>query len=268
MKDFLLGVLFLLSSFACFGQDDTADLCYPIGTVWEEGLLQSETEQLEVKHRHTVTGDTLIGGISYKVVVREWIDGSPSQQYTEEIKYFIREDNGLVYYLGKNNENTRTYADITYDGTETLRYNFNWKNGGMDESKFAKVEQIELEDGKAYDYEPSGMVIRTIGNIQGGLILSWMKPSRTVKTVLLSFTRGDVLIYKKDYPLISGINQIEGNKFQYFVVYDLQGRRLQSNKGPRREATLSEHNGERTKSQGNGLPKGVYIQNGRKFVVK
>jgi hypothetical protein len=157
-----------------------------------------------------------------------------------------------VYYLGKNNENTRTYADITYDGTETLRYDFNWSDGGMDESRLAKVEQLVLEDGKAYDYEPSGKIIRTIGNIQGGLILSWMRQSRSEKTVLLSFTRGDVLIYKKDYPSINGIKQFENEPtpnpslLGREYVYDLSGRIIENRK----------------------LPKGIYIQNGRKFVVK
>ena len=205
-----------------------------------------------MKHLHTVIGDTLINDVSYKIVKREWLDGSTSQQYTESKTYFIREDNGRVYYLGKNNENTRTYADITYDGTETLRYDFNWSDGGMDESRLAKVEQLVLEDGKAYDYEPSGKIIRTIGNIQGGLILSWMRQSRSEKTVLLSFTRGDVLIYKKDYPSINGIKQFENEPtpnpslLGREYVYDLSGRIIENRK----------------------LPKGIYIQNGRKFVVK
>ena len=252
MKHLLLGVLLFFSSIACFGQDDATEQCYPVGTTWEEGLLLSETEELEVKHLHTVIGDTLINDVSYKIVKREWLDGSTSQQYTESKTYFIREDNGRVYYLGKNNENTRTYADITYDGTETLRYDFNWSDGGMDESRLAKVEQLVLEDGKAYDYEPSGKIIRTIGNIQGGLILSWMRQSRSEKTVLLSFTRGDVLIYMKDYPSINGIKQFENEPtpnpslLGREYVYDLSGRIIENRK----------------------LPKGIYIQNGRKFVVK
>lgn len=51
-----------------------------------------------------------------------------------------------------------------------------------------------------------------------------------------------------------GINTLE-NASAASAVYDLQGRRVsQSNKV--------------TKSQGNNLPKGIYIQNGKKFVVR
>ena len=66
---------------------------------------------------------------------------------------------------------------------------------------------------------------------------------------------------------ISGVEALVADKASSHAVYDLQGRRVQSDKGPR-VCSLSKRSGERTTSQGNGLPKGIYIQNGRKFVVK
>ncbi len=242
------------------------EICYyPDKTMWEE--LQVVEDKIDpewyIRLRYTVEGDTLVGDVNYKRVKRQWMEGQEWAQYTQAKTFYLREDNGLVYFLGKNYPDSHSYDDIVYDGSETLRYNFNWEIGGLGalgKGTLKDFSQIELADGNLYDYDSSTKVIRTIGCIRGGLLLP-CNSARSMWFALASFTRNGVEIYHKDFPATNGIESVNttsrGKGFNGFAkslfIYDLSGRRV---------VNSSEFQGS------NKLPKGVYIQNGKKFVVK
>lgn len=271
--------LLLFATIMCKGQAQEV-CCYPNGTVWEElQLVEGKVDpEWYIRLQYTVDGDTLVNDVTYKRVVRQWMEGQQWAQYTQTKTYYLREENGLVYFLGKNDPDSHSYDDIVYDGTETLRYNFNWEVGGMGalgKGTLNGVSQMVLADGNLYDYDSSTKVIRTIGRIRDGILLPYNSP-RSIWFALASFIRNGVEIYHADFPETSGIvsvetaNRGEGScdNADNLTFYDLSGRQVfQGNKGLR--SCSPEHlRSTRTVSQGNTLPKGVYIQNGRKFVVK
>ena len=242
------------------------EICYyPDETMWEE--LQVVEDKIDsewyIRLRYTVDGDTLVGDVNYKRVTRQWMEGQEWAQYTQAKTFYLREDNGLVYFLGKNYPDSHSYDDIVYDGSETLRYNFNWEIGGpgaLGKGTLKDFSQIELADGNLYDYDSSTKVIRTIGCIRGGLLLP-CNSARSMWFALASFTRNGVEIYHKDFPATNGIESVNttsrGKGFNGFAkslfIYDLSGRRVSVSSAS---------------SVSSVLPKGVYIQNGKKFVVK
>lgn len=216
----------------------------------------------EVRVEESICGDSIIDGEKwYKLytMMKEWnTDTVVSKQ---GLKGFLREQDRQVFYLNRNgskqllydfNLNTGdTWSEIS-DRYETERIIVSGidmiSSEGITYRRFKLNAILEMNaDEPLYHYD-DGYWTEGIGCCKGLLnTTGWFIPGGTTK--LLSCYDGDICIFKADAIDDSGTASIDkpiqhGN-VKPCVIHDLQGRRL------------------------TGKPtKGVYIQNGRKVVVR
>ena len=76
--------LLLFATIMCKGQAQEV-CCYPNGTVWEElQLVEGKVDpEWYIRLQYTVDGDTLVNDVTYKRVVRQWMEGQQWAQYTQ-----------------------------------------------------------------------------------------------------------------------------------------------------------------------------------------
>lgn len=253
-KRLLVVVWSVLISLNISSQEDISEY-YPVGTTWQEAYVRIYDSKLNTQFCvNTVVGDTIINDISYKWVNVDVYDTSTGMKVTESaIKgYAIREKGDSVF--GRN------VAD-----EEVLRYVFGkWEIGdkvNCFQDTIARVSYIELLDGKKYacidsfpnyqnvskEYQPK-MVINTIGSITHGLLKEKPGPRGGLIYSLISFTRGNVTLYRNEhYWLTSILNATKNYMRQSDSTYSLKGVRM-NEKTP--------------------LPRGIYIRNGKKFISR
>ena len=233
---------------------------YPVGTTWEEvrwpngeGRSDSHWLMFYFHYRHTVVGDTIIDGRSYKRVEAVLIEGNKYSEDShvgyKDYSYAIREQGDSIFYLKNGNP---AYM-------ETLVYNYDWSPGVHHDEwpdDDYPIHQMTLIDGNTYDYVDWGgndtYQIRGIGETTWGLfVYPRVATTADLSHFLTRFTRCDVLIYEHEaptYPLTDGVISVEANNSGTSfpsLLYDLNGRRL------------------------SGRPtKGVSIVNGKKFVER
>lgn len=203
----LLAVMMITTcSMISYAQDVTTEY-YPIGTTWEEVLLDYDIPQYDsfFRVRSTVVGDTTITDTEYKTIEREITECryDPAQVGHKEYQ-FIREQDHCIYFIDGES------------GMEEERpiYDFNFENYGEEFicqgwlfsiSLFDKTEEVLL-DGNTYDCLDRPMsnykIYKTIGQTRGGLIKrSNLFGERTSKGLRLTqFTRNGTLIYKNEIP--------------------------------------------------------------------
>ena len=231
---------------------------FPTGMTWEEILVDPymEAEASDVWF-YEIDTDTLIGNVAYKKVMRNKVFSG----------ICIREDGDKIWLL------TKEYP------TEILLYNFDWESNHEIVTEFLKAQNngnyelrwdtIHVGDcpsalikGKNYQYFRENFtrsLIRGIGKVTElnrypcllGYREGWViKPGLEFHKVHW-IQRNGVEIFRSEDPyewtvdVPTGIDSDKSINNPPSTVYDLQGRRL------------------------NGKPdKGVYIENGRKRVVK
>ena len=292
MKRFVSIVFALTIITVSFAQEENACF-FPEGTVWEEErhcYYESEQKFLSSYYRNTVEGDTTINGKTYKNVLLEmrtydeqhydedgfpvygWDRESPWHWISMGHYYGIREEGSKIYYLG----------DIFWgyhvtNPKEYLVYDFDWQigkeipiyftmNGDVVYDTITEIDQAEMLDGNSYEciYRPGSkdlLQVKGIGNLSnnGGLFhylidFPWDGSTLRYKRVM-NFTRDGQLIYQWERDAFLeeklSIEMAENeSSIEDGMVYTCDGRRVAQGADIHR------------------LPKGVYIQNGKKRVVK
>lgn len=256
----LFTAIVLLIGTKAFAQSPLSEY-YPIGTTWEEVLMPSNQYPGEVvnypvdfvRYSFSVDRDTIIDERAYKVVNSNIIDclEIPEGFYLSG-NFFIREEGDSIYlnYVGAKE-------------CDELIYNFNWQedmsvlisNTDRYNPQNLSFSQEVLLDGNTYDcytksYGIRKNIYKSIGQTVGGLILGMADGARyPCRFHLTKFTRNNVLIYENDIPTpqVNAIYDVSyKEKDESQNCYTLQG----------------------VKVDVNNLNPGIYIQNGRKFVVK
>ena len=204
----------------------------------------------------------------------------------EESVIGVREDGGCVYvnrdeYLealrttGFGNPDYLPY-EVNDDG-ELVLYDFNKTQGngflhvdGYDDIVIASVG-IEQHGQKEFVLNNGAKYTAHDGCTSSSrMVFSYLNPPvqyNQCSIRLTSFARNGITeMFGYEDPMVIFTDKIQEVVKKPTVnqspIYDLQGRRMQSDM-----VTKSQGN-KVTRLQGNGLPKGIYIQNGRKFVVK
>ena len=242
-------------------------------------------------YRNTVEGDTTINGKTYKNVLLEmrtyeeqhydeygnpiygWDRESPWIWMSMGHFYGIREEGNKIYcygdpYLGYYGQNSQEHLVYDFDwdvGKEIPLYFINM-DGKMKNDTIRVIDQVELLDGNAYDciYNPSNndlLQVKGIGNLSanGGLFrymidFPWDASTLRYKRVI-NFTHNGRLIYQWDRDAFLeeklDINTPHGEaSMGDGAIFTLDGRRV------RQDVDV------------NRLPKGIYIVNGKKKVIK
>ena len=256
----VLTTIFLLSGISSFAQPQLSEY-YPIGTTWEEVYMTKNGYPGEVvdepcvfaRYKYSVDCDTIIDEKSYKVVNGIMIDYliKPPGLIPDTTQFYIREIEDSVFIYD------------TYIKSDRLAYNYNWQedtsvllaNYNKYDTQYLTFSQEVLLDGNTYDCynvnngAQSKKIYKSIGQTLSG-IFDYDEDSRYHYGFhLTKFSRDNVLIYENDYPTpqVNAIYDIpykEKNERQ--DCYTLQG----------------------VKVDVTNLKSGVYIQNGRKYVVK
>ena len=214
-----------------------------------------------------LSGDSVVDGVWYKkyvdsqgntlALLREeggkvFVANAGSDSATEELLYdFTLAEGDEVATVGDREGYVVTeIGNVQVGNTSSKEYVFNyWHDDGT---------------GRMIEHELTDIWVEGMGSA-GGLLTPFASnlAGNFVTLDYIEMPDGSTFSFRD----ISGVEALVADKASSHAVYDLQGRRVQSDKGPR-VCSLSKRSGERTTSQGNGLPKGIYIQNGRKFVVK
>ena len=119
----MLVIAFTLSSLqGSYSQESQAEY-YPIGTTWEEALINVQRLCGEYSSfyrvRSEVIGDTLVSGKTYKLIERKKYEFPSNPSRIGETDYvYICEENNQIYLSDK----PKGYE------SETLIYDFDWDN--------------------------------------------------------------------------------------------------------------------------------------------
>lgn len=228
---------------------------YPVGTTWQETYLRVyEQKTYDWHNLNTVVGDTIIDNKKYKWVTTERYGATDNSadNGTAVSRYLIREKGDSIFGRDKN-------------GDEKLRYVFGtWHIGDpiyCFQDTIARLSAVTLLDGKEYvcvDSFPSYQstdelyrpqkVIHSIGSVTSGLLKEVSVPRGGFVYILLSFTRNGVTLYRDDRYETTEIKSLETYPEQKSTtIYSLDG--VPMNEGYR-------------------LPKGIYIKDRKKVVIK
>ena len=261
---------------------------YPHGTVWEEEshCYYPTTDTFNSTYlRNTVVGDTLISDIPYRRVIAEKRVGDNSTDYSWDRvspwhwepydSYGIRQEGNKVYYF--------RYEPVIGE-KEFMRYDFDWSAGmeiplKLDAlhnkdytlAKIDRMENVVLGDGLSYesvtveDGKEDVAQVKGIGSIgnYGGLFsyYAWNTVPWDGSTMyyhrVLNFTRDGICLYEwdRDSFVASQMELLGVNAMHDLAshdngrIYTLDGRNV-------------------TGIPLHSLQKGIYIRNGRKFVVR
>ena len=254
MKRNIAIVLLVLLPHFVFAQDEA-----PYQPLVEEGRMWHYTYSnwatgKTYQYVEYLSGDSVVDGVWYK----KYVD---SQGNTLAL---LREEGGKVFVANAGSDSA----------TEELLYDFTLAEGdevatvgdreGYVVTEIGNVQVGESSSkefvfnywhddgtGRMIEHELTDIWVEGMGSA-GGLLTPFASnlAGNFVTLDYIEMPDGSTFSFRD----ISGVEALVADKTTSHAVYDLQGHLVQSNKV--------------TKSQGNGLPKGVYIQNGRKFVVK
>lgn len=168
---------------------------YPQGTTWEESSYYhySQSDMLYIYMRYTVSGDSIVDGITYKKVVAETrildtfghaggfggysLQGDEDFNWGDEVPYHW--ESAPDYYFCLREENGNVYVRKTSFGDEERKmYDFNWEEGKQVEEwhptvgnvthTLENIQETTLLDGTTEMALPnSPYKFETIGTIRG-----------------------------------------------------------------------------------------------------
>ena len=256
----VLTTIFLLSGISSYAQTQLSEY-YPIGTTWEEVYMTKNGYPGEVvdepcvfaRYKYSVDCDTIIDELSYKVVNGIMIDYliKPPGLIPDTTQFYIREKEDSVFIYD------------TYINSDRLAYNYNWQedmsvllaNYNKYDTQYLTFSQEVLLDGNTYDCynvnngAQSKKIYKSIGQTLSG-IFDYDEDSRYHYGFhLTKFSRNNVLIYEREIPT---------------PQVDFIHERQMDN-----EAILNNcYSTQGIKMDARYLKPGIYIQNGRKVVVK
>ena len=235
---------------------------------------------------YQLSGLEEINGKTYHCLYHslEYVDGkrfqySPKKGEETDMAYLlgIRESDGRIYVDAEEYNQIYGSEKVVYEqiGTEYLIYDFTLNVGdsfGTDGTIVEWVDELVTEDGvcrKLFVMSSGHEIIEGIGCLYSmGELVNYLSEPILQSNIydgfnyayLSDFSEGENLVYSntKDWAdrYVMAVRPFPDKSFAPdYSLYDLSGRRVfQSNKV--------------TKSQSNKLPKGVYIQNGKKVVVR
>ena len=268
----VLTTIFLLWGISSYAQTQLSEY-YPIGTTWEEVYTDMGYVDIDydtnsynpvsfARYVNYVGEDTIIDAKNYKNVFYKIIE-SPNNpaEIGKTGRYFLREQEDKIFY--------RSYSPAFPGGDsiacdELLIYDFNWQENDLiiraNQNSYNVQElnhsQEILLDGNTYEYYSCSVlgvekkIYRYIGQTACGLIRGELDDLRMLQRfVLTKFTRNNVLIYEREIPTpqVDFIHERQmDNEAILNNCYSLQG----------------------IKMDGENLKPGIYIRNGRKFVVR
>ena len=216
-----------------------------------------------VRYVNYVGEDTVIDAKNYKNVYYKIVENpyNPAE-IGKAGRYFLREQGGKIYYMSYGPDH-RGGDSIAYE--DFLIYDFNWDGDNttirvnLNSYNIQELNHSQeiLLDGNIYEYFSYNLlgtvekkIYRNIGQTAGGLIRGENDYIRSrERFVLTKFTRNNVLIYEHEIPTpqVDFIHERQtGNEAILNNCHSLQGIKMDSNH----------------------LKPGIYIQNGRKFVVR
>lgn len=253
---FLFSVIHFITSIA--SPSDMSEY-FPIGTEWKEVIVElSMPYDTTYSVTYRICGDTLIGNTEYKIITVN----------DKAANLWLREADNCVWLL------TAEYPH------EFKIYDFNWNVGEALQAEYLRETQdgdmrLLVETG-AWDYKSVNLgttsyqyymdgfyctVIRGIGRVSelhrnscliGYKMMAVILPGLVYHKVLWLRRNGQIIFRSEEpeewvtyVPTNIALLNRNGNHSKSLKLYDLQGRRLQ------------------------GKPsKGVYIQDGKKYLVK
>ena len=254
MKRNIAIVLLVLLPHFVFAQDEA-----PYQPLVEEGRMWHYTYSnwatgKTYQYVEYLSGDSVVDGVWYK----KYVD---SQGNTLAL---LREEGGKVFVANAGSDSA----------TEELLYDFTLAEGdevatvddreGYVVTEIGNVQVGESSSkefvfnywhddgtGRMIEHELTDIWVEGMGSA-GGLLTPFASnlAGNFVTLDYIEMPDGSTFSFRD----ISGVEALVADKTTSHAVYDLQGRLVESVKV--------------TRSQSNGLPKGIYIQNGRKFVVK
>ena len=287
IRRFVLASAILMSVASISAQEQQAEY-YPIGTTWDEEIhcyFPSTGKFASTYLRNTVCGDTIMADVTYRKVVAEKRVGndSPVASWDRESDwhwepyqtYGIRQDGLKVYY--------RRFEPIIGE-QELLRYDFDWSEGkevplSLNVLKNKEYTMFEIEDvvttilsdGESYEGVTSAdseeiVQVKGIGSIgnYGGLFsyYAWGSVPWDGSVMhyhrVLNFSRNGVCIYEWDRDA--------------YIAEQMEKLGIE-----RRQNDPAQEAGKKTYTidgrtvgypQPTSLHKGLYIKNGKKFIVR
>ena len=199
-------------------------------------------------------GDTLIGNIVFKKRFEKVLNqGEERVQEWKATDYFVGQNGGEVYYYDKSsNKEPQLLMDFSAKSGTIIPYIF----GGM--PSILRIENVSdtvficSTDKqtrrciyvRGIETNESDIWVEGIGSIKYGIESFFLEPITGGIPILVKCYKGDIIMYENPFPTNSN-HPINQNRVKYFTLYNLQGQRVES-----------------------ALRKGVYIQNGKKVVIK
>ena len=254
---------------------------YPQGTTWiEEKFYVTYNDGFFSEFRkYRVDGETDFNGKKYKIInvdyrklanSEDYYDPIETWNWIEQPKILIREQGDSIYYIRPGKDHEALRYDFDWHIGKQIPIYYDWYENKYYYEKLKKIYKVKLLDGNTYAYiryQVEGAPERTdIFQINGigytgydglyegifdgadGFFLSL----RYRDYKLISFTRNDQLIYKwdRDVDKILGIDKVENdNRQKCGKTYTVYGTEVDA-------------------SDMQSLPRGIYIRNGKKFLVK
>lgn len=215
----------------------------------EAGSLRVDTTYV----RLTIKGDTIINGEQCWKMYRETTTQS-------ELNSIWLERDLQVFRIDTDSDNKK---ELIFDFTPSKGCGF--PAFGSGNYVLDAIDAIEVESRmyNRYYYHPNGysnqseaLLVEGIGTFNGIENLEGLYAGWNTFCFLRCYENGEVIFSAEDFnlPSVGGIQTIDNSQLKIDKWYDLQGRKVQSNRV--------------TRSQSNTLLKGVYIVNGKKVVIK
>ena len=202
-------------------------------------------------------GDTIIGNISFKRKYnREWKQNEGGSREWKATDYYVGQIGGKVYYYYKAlYEEPQLLLDFSAKVGDDIPYNVDGRPGSLnvvnvsDTVLTSSTDQRLMRSVYVRDVESgvSDVWIEGIGSLEYGIEPYFMNRITGTIPKLLKCAEGDNVLY--EHPDAAIITSVSSPSVQYEVsnsaIYNLQGQRLSTPPA-----------------------KGLYIQNGRKIMVK
>ena len=251
---------------------------YPQGTTWEEEKFYvTDDGRLFAEYRkYKVDGVTTFNGKIYKTIKvtysnlldeRTYFNPMDTWNWVEQPKILFREQGDSIFYTRwrKNHEALR--YDFNWSIGKKIPTYYDWWSREYQYEEIKDIHQVVLYDGQMYDcigyhtltdsvsfklYQIKGVGFvdnfRGIFDVPGGYSFSLKFLDYKVRI----FIRNGKIIYKwdRDVDKILGIDKVENDD------------------GQKCGKTYTAYGTEVDASDMQSLPRGIYIRNGKKFVVK
>ena len=225
--------------------------------VWTMGFFSPYQEGEVDMIEYRLDGDTIIGNVTYmRQYQRELKKDEGTPQEWKATGCFIGQTGSRIFYYQKGNqEDPQLLMDFSVTAGDVIPYNLEGMPSYLMVENVSDTILISSTDRqsrkciyvKDIEYNVNDVWIENIGSLEFGIEAYFMnRLSGSIPRLLRCTDGGTVLYEHPDAAVILSISHpLVQNWSSDFVTYDLQGRRLESQP-----------------------EKGIYIQNGKKVMIK